>query len=241
VDIDRQAIERRDFPISRRGYDPAAVDAHLRSVAERLQQLADEGAAASMASAAGTQVHGIVAAAEAAGAEIEHQAREEAARVREEAITASRAHVAEVGAAAARLLERVRSAEETFSALVEKVRGDAAALAGELDQLEQGMDELYDASTARRSGEPAAAEREGAETPPRRRHSRPASSETAPLAAAGSSAPAGPEDVDGARLIALNMALSGEPRAAADRYLAENFQLADRAKLIDEVYAAVDA
>jgi hypothetical protein len=47
-------------------------------------------------------------------------------------------------------------------------------------------------------------------------------------------------DLDGARLIALNMALNGESRAEADRYLAENFQLADRQKLIDEVYAAIE-
>ena len=47
-------------------------------------------------------------------------------------------------------------------------------------------------------------------------------------------------DLDGARLIALNMALNGESRADADRYLAENFQLADRQKLIDEVYAAIE-
>ena len=47
-------------------------------------------------------------------------------------------------------------------------------------------------------------------------------------------------DLDGARLIALNMALNGESREDTDRYLAENFQLADRGKLIDEVYAAIE-
>ena len=52
----------------------------------------------------------------------------------------------------------------------------------------------------------------------------------------------GPEgDLDGARLIALNMALNGDSRADAERYLAENFQQIDRAKLIDEVYAAIEA
>ena len=30
------------------------------------------------------------------------------------------------------------------------------------------------------------------------------------------------------------------PRADTDRYLAENFKLADRGKLIDEVYAAIE-
>ncbi len=48
------------------------------------------------------------------------------------------------------------------------------------------------------------------------------------------------EDLDGARLVALNMALSGEPREQTDRYLADSFQLSDRAKLLDEVYAAVE-
>jgi hypothetical protein len=52
--------------------------------------------------------------------------------------------------------------------------------------------------------------------------------------------PHGAEDLDGARLVALNMALSGEPREQADRYLADSFQLSDRAKLLDEVYAAVE-
>jgi hypothetical protein len=36
------------------------------------------------------------------------------------------------------------------------------------------------------------------------------------------------------------MALNGESREDADRYLAENFQLADRAELIAEVYAAIE-
>ncbi len=48
------------------------------------------------------------------------------------------------------------------------------------------------------------------------------------------------EDLDGARLVALNLALGGESRQQADRYLAERFELADRAKLLDEVYAAVE-
>ncbi len=46
-------------------------------------------------------------------------------------------------------------------------------------------------------------------------------------------------DVEGARLIALNMALNGQSRAETDRYLAENFALADRDGLLDEVYASV--
>ena len=36
------------------------------------------------------------------------------------------------------------------------------------------------------------------------------------------------------------MALNGTPRDETDRYLAENFELSDRAGLLDEVYARVE-
>ncbi len=36
------------------------------------------------------------------------------------------------------------------------------------------------------------------------------------------------------------MALNGTSREETDRYLAENFDLSDRAGLLDEVYASVD-
>ena len=42
---------------------------------------------------------------------------------------------------------------------------------------------------------------------------------------------------EGARLIALNMALSGTPREETARYLADNFDLDDQDELLDEVYA----
>ncbi|HEX6390715.1 MAG TPA: hypothetical protein VFZ89_14745, partial [Solirubrobacteraceae bacterium] len=53
-------------------------------------------------------------------------------------------------------------------------------------------------------------------------------------------APQAGTDVDeGARLVAFNMALDGTPREEVDRYLAENFDIADRARLLDEVYSTV--
>ena len=59
MDLDRQAIERRDFPIGRRGYDAAAVDAHLQSAgraSSRSCSAPPRAAAAdvSLASSAGT-------------------------------------------------------------------------------------------------------------------------------------------------------------------------------------------
>ncbi len=286
MDIDRQAIERRDFPIARRGYDTAAVDAHLRALAaefEELQRASAGGAEPSLASTAATQVQSILAAAETAAADIERQAlagatavREEADRdaeqTREDAVSRARAHVAAVAQATSALLERVSSMDAEVSALVESVRGGAGRLAGDLAAVETNMGELYDAATGRSAtssaGEesslplpspapPPAAPASPAPPPAAPAPSLPLGTPRAPAPAQavppapseggastahpGAPTPAGANgDLDGARLIALNMALNGESRADADRYLAENFQLADRGKLIDEVYAAVE-
>jgi hypothetical protein len=47
-------------------------------------------------------------------------------------------------------------------------------------------------------------------------------------------------DVDGARIVALERALSGEPREQTDRLLAEHYDLPDRAALVDEAYRAAE-
>ena len=46
-----------------------------------------------------------------------------------------------------------------------------------------------------------------------------------------------PSIPEGARLVALNMALSGKPRDETARYLRENYDLADPDPLLDDVYA----
>jgi DivIVA domain-containing protein len=282
VEIDRQAIERRDFPIARRGYDPAAVDAHLRALANEIEELqrarTGGGAQPSLAASAGSQVQSILAAAETAAADIERQAlagaktmREDAdrdaERTREEAIEHARAHVAAVAQAAAVLLERVSSMDGEVAALVESLRTGASRLARELSAVETNMGELYDAASGRAAaaagGEPTspagtpALARAGFDPspapssperaaqvappppePPAPPKPQPAAARTPP-AHRGSPAVAD-SDLDGARLIALNMALNGESRADTDRYLAENFTLADRQELIEEVYAAIE-
>lgn len=50
----------------------------------------------------------------------------------------------------------------------------------------------------------------------------------------------GGDGAEGARLIALNMALNGTPRDETARYLSENFDLQAQDKILDEVYARVD-
>jgi hypothetical protein len=286
VDIDRQAIERRDFPIARRGYEPAAVDSHLRELANEIEELqhelSDGGGETSLASTAGTQVQSILAAAEAAAADIEQQARDaarttredadrDATSTRDQAVAQARGQVAFVANATAALLERVASMDAEVSALVESLRTGANRLAADLAAVETNMGELYDAAAGQAvtravSTEPPttieptppipppptpqAVVKQPPLSPPEttqaEAHVDPEAPPPAATAApATASAPASPAatngDLDGARLIALNMALNGESRADADRYLAENFQLADRQKLIDEVFAAIEA
>jgi DivIVA domain-containing protein len=287
VDLDRQAIERRDFPIGRRGYDTAAVDAHLQALAAEFEQLqraaAGGGGDVSLAATAGSRVQSIIEAAETAAADIERQALETAqrvseeaergaARTREEAIAKARVQVDAVTQAAAALLQRVGSMDGEVGALIESLRAGAGRLAEDLGAVERGMSELYDAASGRErpaagadlEPRPSGAAAEGAPTSeatqapsptaapvraaepappipaPRPPAAAPPPAAATPPAAAQAPAATG-GDLDGARLIALNMALNGESRAATERYLAENYQLADRSKLVEEVYAAIEA
>jgi DivIVA domain-containing protein len=289
VDLDRQTIERRDFPIGRRGYDPAAVDAHLRALAtevEELQRTAAGPAADSLASTAGTQVQGIIAAAEAAAAQIESDARASAKEMREQAdadarktradaVARAQAHVAAVSEATATLLQRVESMDGETGALVDSLRAGAGRLSTDLAAAEQNMGELYDAASGRESSTPAAERSDrvgevGTSTataadvdassaprlpgpippmPPPTDTARPAPAPlpiaidkpaTSPAPAAVAESPATNGDLDGARLIALNMALNGDSREDVGRYLADHFDLTDRDKLVEEVYAAIE-
>ncbi len=270
MDFDRQAVERRDFPIGRRGYDPAAVDTHLRALADELEELQRRaitgGGDASVASTAGTQVQSILQAAETAAAEIERHALEnarqvredadrDAERTREEALGRARQHVSAVAQVTARLLEHVGSMDGEVGALVESMRAGAGRLAADLSAVETGMNELYDAASGRSNAPPEPEPPQQFEPQsPQFESPAPSSQFESELDSAleapqpvAAQMPAGTEaagaaggDLDGARLIALNMALNGESRADTERYLAENFQLPDRLKLIDEVYSAIE-
>ena len=87
VALDRQSIEKKDFPIGRRGYDPEAVDAHLHALADEIDELKRSARrrSESLAAAASEQVRAIVEAAETSAAEIQRQAEDEAREIRAEA------------------------------------------------------------------------------------------------------------------------------------------------------------
>ena len=88
--MEREEIERRDFPVGRRGYEQEAVDAHLRAVADEIEQLRTSAAAvrrpaASLAAGTSEQVRLILEAAERGATEM-----------REDAGRRAKAHVARV-------------------------------------------------------------------------------------------------------------------------------------------------
>jgi DivIVA domain-containing protein len=287
VDLDRQSIERRDFPISRRGYDPAAVDAYLRALAAEVQELRERPtpgrASESLGSAAASQVQGILEAAETTAADIERHATEDAARMREEAtqdaqrtraeaVKRAQEHVAAVTQATAVLQGRVESMDGEVAGLVQSLQAGAGRLAVDLASVETNMGELYDAASGRGPATPTQERAEAVPVvrvapaePARPLAAPPPSISPVPGAGPVVGAPAAPKspppaerpappatpaagavqvssggDLDGARLVALNMALNGESREQAGRYLSENFQLADRERLLDEVYAAIE-
>jgi DivIVA domain-containing protein len=260
--LDRQDIEKRDFPIGRRGYDPDAVDRHLREIAEEVAELRDQGAApaprggAPLAVAASEQVRTIVEAAENSAAgitreaedragQIRQQAADEADKSRADAAHQAREHVVKVSEATSVMLQRVDAMEGELGALVESLRTGANRLNADLALLQGNMGELRAAATG--SGEAAVveealeeeAEEEAALEPEPEPEAVAAEAEPVEEKEPTVEEPSTSGDSEGARLIALNMALNGTPREETDRYLAENFEIADRDALLDEVYARV--
>jgi DivIVA domain-containing protein len=228
VALDRQTIMRDDFPSNRRGYDPAAVDAHLDRIADEVDDLRRRAAApAPLSAQAGEQVQAIVEAAERGAQEIREAAQAEA-----------REHVGHVTAAADRLRERIEQMERDVTQLVIDLREGADRLRGDLDALQAGTDAL---SSARGAAPAAPAPVEPPPAEPRAVAPTPEPPAAAPEPPAPEPATT-PEPKNGdsaaARIVALDMALSGTSREDTDRYLAENYDLPDRAALLDEVYAA---
>jgi len=206
--VDRDAIERRDFPVGRRGYDQAAVDEHLRRVADELEALRGRAPAVpSLAAGTSEQVRVILEAAETSAAEL----RADAARQSSE-------HVGRVQRVADAMLDRIDEIERELRAL----RASAERLTEGLAQLHEQAGELGAMATPPEEDFAAAAPAPSVAAP------------EPPPADAPTESPNG--DEAGARLIALNMALSGTPREETARYLSEHFELADGGALLDDVY-----
>jgi DivIVA domain-containing protein len=270
VALDRQSIEKKDFPIGRRGYDPEAVDVHLASLADEVEELKRSARrrTETLASAASEQVRAIVEAAETSASDIQRQAEDDAREIRAEATSEAqstrdqaseqaREYVAKVSESTAVMLQRLDAMESELGALIESLRTGSNRLNADVQLLEGNLTNLTDAAMTRPRFEPElesqpelgtamdappvsyevaaiVVEEPDLEPPP-------AADELAVADALVEAAAADEsDDTEGARLIALNMALNGTPREETDRYLADNFQLADRRGLLDEVYASVE-
>jgi DivIVA domain-containing protein len=274
VPLERQSIEKKDFPIGRRGYDPDAVDAHLSAVANEIDELkrSSRRRSETLASAASEQVRAIVEAAETSASDIQRQAEEDAAEIRseaageakttrEQATDQARQYVGKVSESTAVMLQRLDAMESELSALIESLRTGSNRLNADLQLLEGNLTEVTEAVAPR-----PRFERESVSPEPTSEREEPAltdeteyeteaeagefedageieevvyGEEIGVVAGSGEGAADADDDTEGARLIALNMALNGTPREETDRYLAENFELSDRGGLLDEVYSSV--
>ena len=258
--LDRQSIEKRDFPIGRRGYDPEAVDEHLAALADEVDTLRRSSGRQrgdTLAVAASEQVRMIVEAAEQSAADIEREAelearrirqdsREQAEKVRTEAATQAREHVQRVSEACGTMLERIDAMETEVRGLLESLRGGANRVSADLALLQGSVGDLRAAgagSTAFEADDrPGSAAAPGASAEPALAARDEIDDEPAPIAATvgddlGDDGGDRANDEEGARLIALNMALNGTPRDETEQYLSENFELEDPQALLDDVYA----
>jgi DivIVA domain-containing protein len=210
--VDRDEIERHDFPTGRRGYDPASVDEHLRRVADQFERLRGRPPAPPPTLASGTsdQVRVILEAAERSADELRARAGEEAS-----------GHVERVKSAADGLMGRLDQLEGELQRLLEGLRASGERLA-------EGLAELQ-AEAAGASGSLPVEEDFAAAAP--------APDPDVPPAPRDDLDGLTDADEAGARLIALNMALGGSPREETARYLAEHFALADPEALLDDVYS----
>jgi BMFP domain-containing protein YqiC len=192
----------------------------------------------SLAGTASDRVRAIIEAAETSAAEIRAEAEADAERIRGEA--EERANV-------------VRSeARSGVQALLGSIRDSLDSLRDDLAQLEQRLGEPepakpvvaprdepvgapleddLDLATADEEDQDAARAADTAFSAP--------ADEPTPDAVISDATHADESNLEGARLVALNMALNGAPRDEVDHYLRDNYELSDQSALLDEVYASI--
>jgi len=274
VALDRQSIEKKDFPVGRRGYDPEAVDAHLSSLAEEIDEFKRSARRRSdtLATSASEQVRAIVEAAETSASEIQRDAESDAREIREEASSEAQAtreqaaeqareYVGKVSESTNNMMQRLDSIESELGSLIDSLRTGANRLSADLQLLETNLGEvgaviaprpIFEAEPGPES-DLALGDEDGFEAietveavdletvePGEGTVQENGAGAEAVTVGETDAAPADVDDAEGARLIALNMALNGTPREETERYLLENFQLSDASGLLDEVYASVE-
>ncbi|CAB4877885.1 MAG: DivIVA domain-containing protein [Actinobacteria bacterium] len=115
MDYERD-IERKDFPLSRRGYDPAAVDAHLARLATEIRD--ETRRTTPISENVSRQIKSIISVAEDAAHEVRSSADDDAAEMRSSAAAESRDHVGRVTDASGTLLSELQVLRERSQALM---------------------------------------------------------------------------------------------------------------------------
>jgi hypothetical protein len=183
-------------------------------------------------------------------------AERSAAALRAEAAQEIDAQLERAEAVAGRLSQRADQIERSLQGIADSVREELSALKADLEELRAVGEGVAEArASVAAAPEPVALEPEPERPPRPPTEPRPEPLPVPPgeppepiepeLAAPGATAPelaaerpAG-DGHEGARVIALNMALNGSPRDETARYLAENFEIENPDGLLDDVYARV--
>ena len=231
----RSEIVRGDFPTARKGYEQAAVDAHLRHVADEVERA---GSGDSLASVAAERVRSIVEAAEAKAREIEADARREADEILSSAKAQAREQVDRAQSSVAKLIGQADELRERIGAMAQEVTGGEGK-AESPDTVPEPMPEPVPEPTPDPVPEPTPPEPEVDPSPVTVPEPEPPTipepqpEPPAPAAANGSS------DEQAARLVAMKMALDGSSREEVSAHIASHYDLADGDALIDSVFARV--
>jgi DivIVA domain-containing protein len=143
--MDRDEIERQDFPAARRGYDPTAVDAHLRHVADEFDAIARQRPRPSLAEGASSQVRAILEAAETSARQMRDDAGREASD-----------QVERVEDAAKGLLDKLDRLQGELDRLLDGLKSTAETLAGSLEELSRDVGTLGATVTPNEPAEPPA-------------------------------------------------------------------------------------
>jgi len=154
--MEREEIIRVDFPSTRRGYSPEAVEEHLTSVAEYVIAIAGAERATPASDLVAESAGAVLAAAETAAAEVlalaeveaERMlavAREEAERIRAAARSESEEAVSAANLEASGRIEQARAAVEGLVAQADRLRAQVGALGRGLASSVPGAESTADA------------------------------------------------------------------------------------------------
>jgi DivIVA domain-containing protein len=222
----RDEIIRSDFPISRKGYDPAAVDAHLRKVADQVEGSGEP----SLADVASEKVASIVEAAEAKAKEIEADARREADDLLSGARDQARDQIERAQRSVAKLIGQADELRERIGAMAEEVIGTGEPKA---ETPQPGPQPVPEPAPPQPEIDPSPITVPEPVPPLEPEPEPPLIPEPHPEPPAPA---ANGADEQAARLVAMKMALDGFPRDEIAKHLAANYELSDSGELLDAVF-----